>query len=176
MSAGADRGTGNTVVHLAGTDDRGIVRELRLRSLKESPEAFGSTYEGTLARDGDDYWERFLAVGPCFLATPSGADSPLGISRVMPGEPAGDLSIGAAATIISVWVAPEARGTGAGRALIEACIAWAGRHMPGGQLRLDVVEANQAARRLYERCGFVAVGRDPDAPDELVMQRLPGVP
>jgi len=64
----------------------------------------------------------------------------------------------ATAVLISMWVDPVARGTGAGDALIAAALAWA-----AGQachrLELTVLEANAAARRLYERNGFRPTGR-----------------
>jgi ribosomal protein S18 acetylase RimI-like enzyme len=60
-------------------------------------------------------------------------------------------------TLISMWVAPEARGTGVGDALIEATCQWA-REAGAGELRLDVKEDNVQAIRLYIRHGFVDVG------------------
>lgn len=160
-------------VRLADAADREVVRTLRLRSLKESPWAFGSTYGGVLEaeRKNVGYWDGFLAVGPCFLVMPDGADGLLGLCRLMNVGPG---PAGGPPTIISVWVAPEARGTGAGRALIEACIDWVGEHLPGEALQLDVMETNALARRLYERCGFEVVGPNPEDPDELVMERRAG--
>jgi ribosomal protein S18 acetylase RimI-like enzyme len=161
-------------VRLADAADREVVRTLRLRSLKDSPWAFGSTYGGVLEaeRKNAGYWDGFLAVGPCFLVMPDGADGPVGLCRLMNVGP-GPTTDGPA-EIISVWVAPEARGTGAGRALIEACISWMDEHLPGEAVQLDVVETNAVARRLYERCGFEVVGPNPEDPDELVMERRAG--
>jgi RimJ/RimL family protein N-acetyltransferase len=158
-------------VLLAGTDDLDVIRHLRLRSLAENPEAFGSTYEGTRRREQADagYWESFLAVGPCLLALPEGAETPLGIARVAPpDEPDGP------AMILSVWTAPEARGTGTGRALIDGCIDWAEDHLPGVRLRLHVMRRNAPARRLYERCGFAETGPDPEDPEQITMERRSG--
>lgn len=60
-----------------------------------------------------------------------------------------------------MWVAPEARGTGAGVALIDACVAWA-RTRGCSELRLDVKRTNAPAIALYARRGFVAAGDTPD--------------
>ncbi len=59
--------------------------------------------------------------------------------------------------LVSMWVAPAGRGTGAASALIDAVAGWA---RDGGATELDlwVVEGNDRARRAYERAGFVATG------------------
>ena len=57
------------------------------------------------------------------------------------------------AWVISVWVAPEARGQGFGAAVIEAVATWAaasGRTV----LKLGVGDFNEVAIALYERLGF----------------------
>ncbi|MBS8227384.1 GNAT family N-acetyltransferase [Vannielia litorea] len=56
-----------------------------------------------------------------------------------------------------IFVAERARGRGVGTALIGAIIAEAARR-GCGEVRLDVIEGNERARALYERCGFVARG------------------
>jgi GNAT superfamily N-acetyltransferase len=53
-----------------------------------------------------------------------------------------------------MWVAPEARGCGAGRALCDACAAWAAEH-GFRALNLAVVVGNDAAQRVYAGAGFV---------------------
>ncbi len=56
--------------------------------------------------------------------------------------------------LISMWVAPAARGTGAGDALVRGVIAWAEQQPPTRALHLCVVKENHRAIRLYERHGF----------------------
>ena len=80
-------------------------------------------------------------------------------------EPAAGLAIGviddedpAVADLYAMWVAPEARGSGAGRALVEAVVAWAagaGR----ATLTTSVTEGNAAAAALYAAAGFADTGR-----------------
>jgi ribosomal protein S18 acetylase RimI-like enzyme len=55
-----------------------------------------------------------------------------------------------------IAVAPALRGQGIGGCLLRAVRALAGRH-GRGWVRLDVVDTNPAARRLYLRAGFVPV-------------------
>jgi ribosomal protein S18 acetylase RimI-like enzyme len=60
--------------------------------------------------------------------------------------------------LISMWVAPAARGEGAGEALIAAVADWA-RTQNAATVELSVREDNQRAIALYARCGFVDEGR-----------------
>lgn len=54
-----------------------------------------------------------------------------------------------------IFVAPEARGSGAGTALLSAVKARA-RALGLASVRLDVIDTNPRARALYEREGFTA--------------------
>lgn len=63
--------------------------------------------------------------------------------------------------LYGMCVAPEHRGRGIARVLVEAVLE-AARAMPGVLLvQLTVAEPNVAARRLYEACGFRAFGTEP---------------
>ena len=55
--------------------------------------------------------------------------------------------------IHDMWVEPEFRGRGIGRHLVDTAVA---RFAELGvtQVRLDTARANEAARRLFESCGF----------------------
>lgn len=67
--------------------------------------------------------------------------------------------------IISMWVAADQRGTGVGRALLNAAVAQA----EGAMVSLRVMADNRAAIGFYERCGFVLMAREPDAEGTLAM-------
>jgi len=66
------------------------------------------------------------------------------------------------ATVWGTFVLPAARGRGVGAALVAAVVAEA-RAWGLAQLVLSVTDAAPAARRLYERAGFRAWGREPRA-------------
>jgi GNAT superfamily N-acetyltransferase len=78
----------------------------------------------------------------------------------------------ACAVVSRLFVAPAGRGTGLGAALVVAAAAEAARL--GLRAVLDVVTANRAAVRLYERLGWIRFGSyeerfDADGPVERLL-------
>lgn len=134
-------------VRFVGPDDWRTWRDLRLRSLRESPDAFGSTLEREQAFDEDDWAERLDGSGPAVLAY-SGSD-PVGMGAGFRYEP-GRLMI------VAMWTEPTQRGLGIGTRVLDVLVGWAREH--GLQPDLWVADANPAARTVYERYGFVADG------------------
>ena len=131
------------------------LRAIRLRALADAPEAFASTLADGEARD-PAAWDAQIEVLPTFVWREGDAD--LGMVRGAPHD--GDSEAG---YLISMWLAPEARGRGVGAELVREVIAWArGRGLR--RLVLDVGVHNAAARRLYELMGFVATGVTPRTP------------
>ena len=132
-----------------------VYRDLRLRALADSPDAFGSTLAAETGRL-DAEWARRLA---------SSVDSPLNLPLVaeVRGEPIGlawgriDTSDPDLAALYQMWVAPSHRGVGAGPMLLKAVIAWA-RARNASSLDLGVTCGDSPARRLYERAGFQPMG------------------
>ena len=74
--------------------------------------------------------------------------------------------------IEAMAVLPEYQGQGLGRRFIEIAKGQC-RHNGFDVLSLYVFEANEGARRLYQRCGFKSVDRVP-IPDELHLYHLGG--
>ncbi len=70
-----------------------------------------------------------------------------------------------------IFVEEEARGSGVGRALVEAAFERA-RERGCGRMELDVNEANAAALRLYESMGFAAWSDPPGGRNLLMRRRL----
>jgi ribosomal protein S18 acetylase RimI-like enzyme len=174
-------GAGEVVVRAARAEDAAAYRELRLRALRDHPEAFGSAYEEDAARPLAHWEERLAAPASperaIFVAEAGGQ-----LVGMAVGVRLGGAKLRHSADVYSVFVHPAWRGRGAGRLLIEACAAWAAEHGIE-QLKLSVTAANAPAVRLYERCGFTAYGRDPRVIrvggadyDELLMVRQVGAP
>lgn len=132
------------------------LRDLRLRALQDAPGAFGSTYEQE-AEDPEQEWLDWAADsaegGSSFTVIALDDGRWIGVAmgaphRDHPGE----------AGLFAMWVDPSARGAGIGLALADEVVGWA-RSDGFPVLRLLVTESNDAAVRLYRRCGFSDEGR-----------------
>ena len=142
-------------VRLLRRNDAALFRDLRLRALADAPDAFAQTLADAEAQP-DAYWERLTRSvtepgGQVMFVAEDGAP-PVGLvfGLLDPKRPS-------VARVGGMWVAPEARSRGAGRALLGAVVAWA-RERGLGTLELWVTEGNSAAARLYRRAGFVETG------------------
>jgi ribosomal protein S18 acetylase RimI-like enzyme len=132
-----------------------VFKQVRLRALEDSPTAFSSTYakESQLP---DEEWqgraERWGGEGDdaIFLAFDGEAVCGIVGSYVEPERVE-------RAQVISMWVAPEYRRAGVGKALIDAVAEW---NRPRGirELVLRVTSVNSGAIAFYERLGFAKTG------------------
>ncbi|KNB49646.1 GNAT family N-acetyltransferase [Streptomyces caatingaensis] len=129
-------------------DEWRLYRTVRLAALADAPYAFCSTWAGEKAFT-EETWRGRLARRGTFLAEDGG--EPCGLVSVVPAESAGD------ADLVSMWVAPSARGRGAAGLLVGAALARAAEE-GFARLRLWVTEGNDPAERLYARHGFVRTG------------------
>jgi len=153
---------GEARVRPLGAHEWQLYRTLRLRSLADAPEAFCSTLADEEARTDKDWaWRVHLGAS-------SGRDRPL--VAELDGIPVGlawakaDADDASVVNLFQVWVAPEARGRGVAVALLDAALGWAGSR-GARAMQLGVVCGNEAARRLYERAGFRALGEpEPQRP------------
>lgn len=138
-------------------DDAEAYWALRLRALREEPEAFGASYEESRARPLAEVAERLRAARAAGNFTLA-ADEDGQLVGMVAFVRAPGAKNRHTADIFAMYVAPEARGKGYGRALIEALIARA-RALDGvEQLALAVVVTNAAARALYRALGFTVYG------------------
>lgn len=135
---------------------------LRLRALKEEPEAFGASYEEVQHRVLDDVAERMRATSSEGGFTLGAYDGETLVGMVTLGRTTlhKQRHIG---SVFGVYVAPEARGSGVGRALLEALIARARQAGDIEQLILTVESGNQKAITLYRSLGFTRYGSHPHA-------------
>lgn len=132
-----------------------VYRDLRLRALGDSPDAFCSTFVAESAR-ADAQWQARLASG-----VESALDLPL--VAISEGRAAGlawvkiERAPLQVAEVFQMWVAPEARGRGLGSALLGAAVAWA-KAQGTAEVHLDVTCGDTAAMRMYLRGGFRPFG------------------
>jgi GNAT superfamily N-acetyltransferase len=132
------------------------LRAIRLRSLGEAPDAFASTFQETAARPPEN-WRQQLEHLATFVAVLDGVDVGIVRGTHYDGKPG-------TAILLSMWVAPETRGKGAGEALIDAVVDWARSH---GFVRLvlEVADDNARAVALYARKGFEPTGETSALPE-----------
>lgn len=132
-------------------DEGALYRRLRLEALRDSPEAFATSYASALERS-DESW------------TAQADGSATGDDRatflvLMDEEPVGmaalyrDAEGSSAGELIQMWISPEHRGSTVAAELLAHVFAWAA---DGGiqTIRAEVTEGNTRALRFYERQGF----------------------
>jgi ribosomal protein S18 acetylase RimI-like enzyme len=139
-----------------------LFKEVRLRALRDTPQAFISTYAQE-SQFSDSEW----------LARAAGMDGERRVGFLaMDGENACGL-VGSyldqndptQAYLISMWAAPTHRQQGVGRRLVEEVFQWV--HSRKAQtLLLMVTSNNESAIRFYERLGFTRTGRTEPYPND----------
>jgi GNAT superfamily N-acetyltransferase len=153
--------TGHLVVRRVLPSDVRRARELRLRALQSDPTSFGSTYAREAAFD-DEVWEGRVERGArgddaaTLLAFRD--DDAVGLVSAFRDEEAANVF-----EVVGMWVAPEARGRGVGRRLLEEIETWIAS-CGGIEVRLAVTNVATAARGLYESVGYVPDGRADKSP------------
>jgi len=142
-------------IRTLAADEWRLYRDLRLRALADSPDAFGSTLAQEAIRPDTDWAHR--------LASSADARVNLPLVAEVRGELVGlawgriNMSDPDVAALYQMWVAPTYRGRGVGRKLLEMVIAWA-TAQNAASLDLGVTCGDSPARRLYERAGFAPLG------------------
>jgi ribosomal protein S18 acetylase RimI-like enzyme len=150
------------VVRVLRPDDWRTIRDLRLAALSDAADELGAGPDS--ARPGNErYWRGWPVRG-------------VPLAGFFGGRPAGLVGIVTApadpvtARLVALWVAPGARGTGVGDALVEAVVAVA-RQWGCRAVTLEVLMSNQPAVRLYRRHGFALSAEPPFAPGAITMRR-----
>jgi ribosomal protein S18 acetylase RimI-like enzyme len=134
-----------------GPDDWEVLRDVRLRALADSPDAFGSTLDRERGLDEKE-WRRRL-VRPVYAVLVD--DRPVAM--------AGAFTDQGRVQVWGMWTVPDHRGRGHARALLDALVG--GAVAEGRPVSLHVNTANPVARTVYEHYGFVPTGElDPLRP------------
>ena len=150
-------------VRVLGPDDAQAYQALRLRGLREHPDAFTSSAEQVADQALAWAQQRLVPDAPrpddFFLG--AFVDTALvGIvgleGRYRPKERHN-------ATLVGMYVPLERAGAGVGRVLVQALVARARAIPQLLQIDLTVTAGNRHAQALYEDAGFVVVGLSPRA-------------
>jgi ribosomal protein S18 acetylase RimI-like enzyme len=161
----------SVVIRRIRSDDGPVFRDIRLRALQTDPTAFASSYEREAGRPPAswDTWAAATSMGNdqamFFAETADGIIGLAGVFRIEDNP--------RALHMIAMWVEPRFRGHGWGRKLTETVVAWA-QSADADELGLWVVDGNDAARHIYQSCGFVDTGKVQPLPSypELVEHRM----
>jgi GNAT superfamily N-acetyltransferase len=147
-SRGAAR-SGELVIRRTGTDDWLALRAIRLEALADTPDAYGSTYEGTV-----DFstrrWKAMASESRYWLAERDGDVLGMvsgGFNDQHPGTH----------WLYGMYVTPLARGSEAAPRLVEAVSDWA-KGDGASELYLHVTASVERARAFYQKMGFVETG------------------
>jgi ribosomal protein S18 acetylase RimI-like enzyme len=122
-----------------GPDDWEEFRDIRLRALADSPDAFGSTLEREQAFTEADWRTRL--TGPVYIVADP---TPVAVGGLFDNEGVGQ--------IWGMWTDPAHRGQGHARRILDAVTPL----LPRIQLHVNIT--NGGARTTYERYGFVGTG------------------
>ena len=138
-------------------------QNLRLRALKEHPDAFGSTYESESEYSLEFVAERLRLTAESpnnFTLGAHRQEALIGVVgfRRIAGEKQQHRGY-----IWGMYVRSEERGQGIGKALMVKAVELAKSISGLEQVELAVVTRNMQARNLYVSLGFVSCGIDPRA-------------
>lgn len=145
-----DRVHGDATIRPFTADEWPVWRDLRLRATRDSPDASAETVEELLEHE-DDWWIDLVTStvehARGLLAGAFINDSPVGMAF---GRVDADL---ATHGLGGMWVAPEGRGIGLGRALADYVIEW-GATFGVDRYELWVTDGNDSAEQLYLSLGY----------------------
>jgi len=136
-------------------DDWSTYRELRLLSLQDSPDSFGSSYEKEFSFSRDKWVSRLDLDNMVKAALPLVAE----LNGVAVGLAWGLLHNpqDKTAHIYQMWVSPNVRGQGVGSLLLKNIIAWS-NELNLDYVSLAVTTINKTAVKLYKTYGFEPFG------------------
>jgi GNAT superfamily N-acetyltransferase len=137
------------------TLDGMLLRRVRLEALEDAPSAFSSTFDLEAGRTDAEWVERAVAGSrgrdrATFFGMVD--DQVVGLVGGFRPEAAST-----AVEMVSMWVAPDARRSGVGAALVDSVRAWA-VEPDALSIWAGVMRGNDAAQRLYSSKGFAERG------------------
>ena len=151
MAIGESEVGGDVVVRRLRSDDTDLLRSVRLAALEESPDAFGETLEGARASD----WRARTIAGATFadraVFIAVSHARPIGMVFVKCASPPEPAFLG------GMWVAPEFRRRGVGRALVHQGLNFL-RLAGQTELSLWVTRGHHGVLAFYRALGFRDTG------------------
>lgn len=148
-------------IRILTKSDAKLYQDVRLNALKINPESFGSTYEREVKFPLESVAERLEPVEDRFvLGAFNDNGSLVGIVTFMRENSPKTRHKG---NVFGMYVAPEARGQGLGKALMIELLRKAKNCDGLEQINLTVVSENNTAKMLYKSLGFEVYGVERNA-------------
>lgn len=141
-------------------EDAVLFRQIRLQGLKESPASFGASYAQEEKMPFDFFEQRIELTADIWVIGAFDGQALVGVIGFV--RDSGDKSRHKG-FIWGMYVVPDCRGKGIGRALFSAAMTRAEEMNGLSRVRLSVVTSNFSAIRLYEQFGFVRYGEELEA-------------
>jgi RimJ/RimL family protein N-acetyltransferase len=136
--------------HELSPDEWLRLREIRLASLQDSPDAFGGNHQRE-SEFSELEWRELFTKNTYLVATLNGKDIAMMFLEKLRGD------FGATCWVGGCWSNPQYRGTGALRAMFNYVDSVA--EEKGWQIQgLGVFVVNESAIAAYEKLGFKAMG------------------
>jgi ribosomal protein S18 acetylase RimI-like enzyme len=148
-------------IRLLTPDDAEAYWEMRLEALKNHPEAFATSYEEALERKNpiEQVASRLKGDGD-FTFGAFQENSLIGAVTLVQDK---ITKMKHRAHIVAMYVKPEHRRSGAGKALVTAAISHAKQIPEILKINLTVVSGNEKAKGLYSSLGFTTYGKEEKA-------------
>jgi GNAT superfamily N-acetyltransferase len=151
----------------ACSGDWELLKAIRLEALRDSPDAFCTTFDEALDY-GDEVWVERSSADPVTSSSASilamEDDEPVGMAAAI-------LCDESQLEVLSLFVLPSHRGTGIAQDLMEMVEAW-GRKRGVERVILDVEAGNDRAGAFYAHIGYQPTGKRETYPGRMWLHRL----
>ncbi|GGA38759.1 GNAT family N-acetyltransferase [Psychrobacillus lasiicapitis] len=143
-------------IKLLTPTDASAYWKLRLEALQQNPEAFATSYEEAIQRANPiEQVEKNLQTEGNYTFGAFQQDKLVGMVTL---SQEGYLKMKHRANIFAMYVSPQARGLGAGKALLIEAIDKAKSIKEIEKINLSVVSTNEKAKKLYSQLEFKVFG------------------
>ncbi|OCA81588.1 hypothetical protein A8F94_22225 [Bacillus sp. FJAT-27225] len=146
------------LIRLLGEEDAADYKKLRLEALKKHPEAFASSYEEEVLYT-EEFFASRLGGGEAQTIGAYEGEALIGSVTIFPET---KQKLKHRANLVAMFVNPEYRKTGVGKALVHTAVGRA-RSLGATHVYLAVTSSNIPAKQLYLSAGFKVYGVDEQA-------------
>ena len=144
-----------TSIEILNEEDWELYKTLRLKSLRDSPDSFSATYSYESSCSDEEWQNKLGSTGKAAFTCPLVAFTGTFASALAWGVIHNESDNHT--NVYQMWVSPEFRGKGIGKALLRRIILWS-REKERACIHLGATTTNSAAIKLCKSVGFRAHG------------------